>query len=248
MKARVEEDYNEGRSFRGPQVRGELMDDGSTDFAGPKSLAELKGGKNAEGKLQQSLGKRKHSEDNPSSDAVLSFEGPMPLSEILKRKREGGAAASRSGISSVIKDNNNLKESKQSLISNSKKADAEMQSGISSVSKDDNSSQMLKNKEESKVATDGAIGTEENIEIAHGQSSQLPNPSEIETEDGMIADDGMEDHEYEGDDQRDDNYEYEQVDEGEYNYEEGENIDGEEEYEDEEDGEDFAKKIGVVIS
>ncbi|KAL9401588.1 hypothetical protein Peur_005437 [Populus x canadensis] len=249
MKARVEEDYNEGRIFRGPQVRGELMDDRSTDFAGPKSLAELKGGKNAEGKLQQSLGKRKHSEDNPSSDAVLSFEGPMPLSEILKRKREGGAAASGSGISSAIKEDNNLKESRQSLISNSnKKEDAEMQIGISSVSKDDNSSQMLKNKEESKLATDGGIGTEENIEIAHGQSSQLPNPSEIETEDGMIADDGMEDHEYEGDDQRDENYEYEQVDEGEYNYEEGENIDGEEEYEDEEDGEDFAKKIGVVIS
>ncbi|KAJ6351140.1 hypothetical protein OIU78_007132 [Salix suchowensis] len=238
MKARVEEDYNEGRSFRGPQVRRELMDDISTDFAGPKRLAELKGGKSSEGKLQHSLGKRKYSEDNPSSDADLSFEGPMPLSEILKRKREGGAAASGSGISPVIKDN---KESKQSLIINSNKK-AELQGGISSVSKDDNSSQMLKNKEP-KFASDGAIGTEEeNIEIAHGQSSQLPIPSENETEDVIIADDGMEDHEYEG------NYEYEQVDEGEYNYEEGENIDGEEEYEDEEDGEDFAKKIGVVIS
>ncbi|KAJ6726118.1 ZINC FINGER CCCH-TYPE-CONTAINING 11A [Salix purpurea] len=238
MKARVEEDYNEGRGFRGPQVRRELMDDGSTDFAGPKRLAELKGGKSSEGKLQHSLGKRKYSEDNPSSDADLSFEGPMPLSEILKRKREGGAAASGSGISPVIKDN---KESKQSLIINSNKK-AELQGGISSVSKDDNSSQMLKNKEP-KFASDGAIGTEEeNIEIAHGQSSQLPIPSENETEDVIIADDGMEDHEYEG------NYEYEQVDEGEYNYEEGENIDGEEEYEDEEDGDDFAKKIGVVIS
>ncbi|KAJ6321829.1 hypothetical protein OIU77_011834 [Salix suchowensis] len=238
MKARVEEDYNEGRSFRGPQVRRELMDDISTDFAGPKRLAELKGGKSSEGKLQHSLGKRKYSEDNPSSDADLSFEGPMPLSEILKRKREGGAAASGSGISPVIKDN---KESKQSLIIKSNKK-AELQGGISSVLKDDNSSQMLKNKEP-KFASDGAIGTEEeNIEIAHGQSSQLPIPSENETEDVIIADDGMEDHEYEG------NYEYEQVDEGEYNYEEGENIDGEEEYEDEEDGEDFAKKIGVVIS
>jgi hypothetical protein len=105
---------------------------------------------------------------------------------------------------------------------------------------------MLKNKE-SKFATDDALGTEGgNIEIVHGKSSQLPNPSEIETEDGMIADDGMEDHEYEGDDQRDGDYEYEQADEGEYNYEEGENID-EEEYENE-DGDDFAKKIGVVFS
>ncbi|KAL9389760.1 hypothetical protein Peur_018365 [Populus x canadensis] len=247
MKARVEEDYNEGRNFRGPHVRRELVDEKITNFAAPKRLAELRGGKNAEGKSQQSLGKRKNLEDHPPSDADLSFEGPMPLSEILKRKRGGGAAASGSRISSVIEDGNNQKESRRSLTSNSNnKAVAETQSGFSSVLKDDDSSQMLKNKE-SKFATDDALGTEgENIEIVHGKSSQLPNPSEIETEDGMIADDGMEDQEYEGDDQRDGDYEYEQADEGEYNYEEGENID-EEEYENE-DGDDFAKKIGVVFS
>ncbi|KAJ6771750.1 ZN-FINGER C-X8-C-X5-C-X3-H TYPE-CONTAINING [Salix koriyanagi] len=247
MKARVEEDYIEGRNFRGPQVRRELIDDKGTNFAAPKSLAELRGGTNAEGKLQQSLGKRKCLEDHPPSDADRSFDGPMSLSEILKRKRGGGAAASGSRISSVIEYDNTQKESRQSLISNSNKAVAETQSGSSSsVLKDNDSSHLLKNKE-SKFATDDALGTEgENIEIVHRQSSQLPNPNEIETEDGMIADDGMEDHEYEGDDQRDGDYEYEQVDEGDYNYEEGENVD-EDEYENE-DGDDFAKKIGVVFS
>ncbi|CAK7326915.1 unnamed protein product [Dovyalis caffra] len=248
MEARVEEDYNEGRNIRvGPRVRRELIDDKDTDFAAPKSLAELKGGKNADGKLQQSLGKRKYLEDHPPSDTDLAFEGPMPLSEILKRKRGAEAAGFGSRISSVITDSNNQNERRQSLVINSNEEVAETQSGISSL-KDNDSSQMLKDKEP-KFATDGAIGTEEeNIEIAHGQSSQLPNPSKIETEDGMVADDGIEDHEYEGGDQRDGDYEYEQVDEGEYNYEEGENIDGEEEYEDEEDGDDFAKKIGVVFS
>lgn len=246
MKARVEEDYNEGRNFRGPWMRREIMDDRNTDFAGPKSLAELKEVKNVEGRVQHSLGKRKHLQDHQPSEADLSFEGPMPLSEILKRKREAEAAASGGGISSVTKDNSNQKEHKESLIGNTNNtAIAETQSGV-----DEDTNQVPKNKEESKSATTGAIVTAvENTVHTVGLSSQLPNQSELETEDGMIVDDGMEDQYYEGDEQRDGDYEYEQVDEGDYNYEEeGENVDAEEEYVDDEDGDDFAKKIGVMFS
>lgn len=204
------------------------MDD-NVNFAAPKRLAELKVVKGAENKEQQSLGKRKNFEDYQPSEGDILFEGPKPLSEILKRKREAEAAASGSGKLLVNKEDNNQREIKESLIGGSE---------ITGVA----DTQSIK--EESKSGT-----VTEKIDEAHGQSSQAPN-NEFEAEDGMIYDETLEDQELEADDQRDGDYDYEQVDEeGEYNYEEGENADPEEEYlDEEEDGEDFAKKIGVVFS
>ncbi|KAJ9159632.1 hypothetical protein P3X46_025124 [Hevea brasiliensis] len=246
IKARVEEDYNtEGRNLRGMRMRREMTDERRTDFAGPKSLAELKGTKNIEGRMQQSLGKRKQLEDHrPSGN--LSFEGPMPLSEILKRKREAEAAATGSGVSFVSKNENNQKESKESLLGNSYSAGVAETRGDLSSTKDEASKQVLKD-EKSNSAAAAVVGTVgESTEVAADQhASQQPNPSEPETEDVMTVEDGVEDHEYEADDQREGDYEYEQVDEGEY-YEEGENADAEEQYADDEDGDDFAKKIGVM--
>ncbi|KAI9169133.1 hypothetical protein LWI28_007513 [Acer negundo] len=234
IKGRVDEDYNnEGRNLRGPLIRREIMDEGNIDFAAPKRLSQLKVGNNAESKDQQILGKRKGLEYNHPSEGGLSFDGPMPLSEILKRKREAREAASSSGISS----HKNQKESSYNT------GVASVQSAVSNLSKGE-----ANNKEELKSAK----AEEEKIEVTHGLPSQLPNGSEVEAEDGMIGDEVIEDHELDGDDQRDGDYEYEQGEEGEYNYEEGENADAEEEYldeeEEEEDGDDFAKKIGVMFS
>lgn len=239
IKGRVEDGYNNGgRNFRGPRMmRREMMDDGDGDFAGPKSLSELKGGKNAESKEQQSLRKRKSLEDHQQPDSGLSFDGPMPLSEILKRKRGAGAATSVStGISSANMEVNDQKESQGSLVGSSNNTAA--QSAVSIVSKE-----VCNNKEAGSVKE-----TEVNNEVTHDKSTQLPNASELEAEDGMIAEEGIEDHDLEADDQRDGEYEYEQGDEGEYNYEEGENAEGEEEYLEDDDGDDFAKKIGVMFS
>lgn len=239
IKGRVEDGYNNGgRNFRGPRMmRREMMDDGDGDFAGPKSLSELKGGKNAESKEQQSLRKRKSLEDHQQPDSGLSFDGPMPLSEILKRKRGAGAATSVStGISSANMEVNDQKESQGSLVGSSNNTAA--QSAVSTVPKE-----VCNNKEAGSVKE-----TEVNNEVTHDKSTQLPNASELEAEDGMIAEEGIEDHDLEADDQRDGEYEYEQGDEGEYNYEEGENAEGEEEYLEDDDGDDFAKKIGVMFS
>ncbi|KDP23020.1 hypothetical protein JCGZ_01683 [Jatropha curcas] len=249
IKARVEEDYSsEGRNLRGARMRREITDEErDTDFAAPKSLAELKGIRGTEiGQVQQSLRKRKQLEDYQPSEGDLSFEGPMPLSEILKRKRGAEAAASGIRTSSRNKEDDYLKESKESLLGSSNTV-SEAQGGHSSI-KDESNKQVLKDEEEAKSEIAGTIGTAgEKTEVALGQhASRLPNPSEPETEDGIMIDDGMEDHEYEADDQREGDYEYEQVDEGEY-YEEGENAEAEESV-DEEDGDDFAKKIGVMFS
>ncbi|KAL5827564.1 hypothetical protein ACOSQ3_019404 [Xanthoceras sorbifolium] len=219
IKGRVDED-NEGQNFRVQQIRREIIDDRTIDFAGPKRLAELKVGKNAESKEQQILGKRKSLEYNQQSEGDLSFEGPMPLSEILKRKREGRKVASSSGISPT--------------------GLTTIQSAVSNIPKGE-----ANNKEEYKSAK----VEEEKIEVTQGLASEVPNGSEVEAEDGLIGDEAMGDQEVDADDQRDGGeYEYEQGDEGEYNYEEGENADAEDEYLEDEDGDDFAKKIGVMFT
>nr|GMD67716.1 zinc finger CCCH domain-containing protein 17 [Ipomoea batatas] len=94
IKGRVQEDLNYvGRNIRGPPLRGDMLSETNINFAGPKSLAELKGKKGGiEGNGPQSLGKRKHQkyDDQLQSGGDLSFEGPKPLEEILKRKRRAG--------------------------------------------------------------------------------------------------------------------------------------------------------------
>ncbi|KAF3432453.1 hypothetical protein FNV43_RR27193 [Rhamnella rubrinervis] len=217
IKGRAHEDYNnEGRGFRGLHARREILDDRGANFSGPKRLAELKVGKGAESKEHSLLGKRKNTkiEDPQQFEGDLSFEGPKPLSEILKRKRGSEAAGSVSGKSSINKEENNQRE---------KTIGTKLEG----------------NKEESKPAVTDATP---------GQSSQEHNVNDLEIEDGMIYDETVEDQEIDGEEQKDGDYDYEQGNEGDYNYD-GENADGEEEYlEDEEDGDDFAKKIGVMFT
>ncbi|XP_071722792.1 LOW QUALITY PROTEIN: zinc finger CCCH domain-containing protein 17-like [Rutidosis leptorrhynchoides] len=92
IQGRVEENYyNEGRNFREPprmMRRESSSDERRFGFDPPKSLAELKG-KNVENReYNNSLRKRKSLEDHHlPSDGDFSFEGPKPLSEILKRKK-----------------------------------------------------------------------------------------------------------------------------------------------------------------
>ncbi|XP_044489791.1 zinc finger CCCH domain-containing protein 17 [Mangifera indica] len=246
IKGRLEEDYNNvGRNLRGPRMRRELMDDNNADFSGPKSLAELKTGKNEESKEQQFLGKRKSFENNQQFDGELSFKGPLPLSEILKRKRKAEGTASSGTMPSITEDDNNQKESKENIVgSSSNTAVSGTKQVVSTVFKE-----VANNKDELKCSKADAFGvTEGKNETNQDEPPQLNKGSELEPQEGMIGDEAMEDHELEADGQRDGEYEYEQVDEGEYNYEEGENAEAEDEYLDDEDGDDFAKKIGVMFS
>ncbi|KAF5939416.1 hypothetical protein HYC85_023675 [Camellia sinensis] len=221
IKGRVQEDVNnEGGSFRAPPPRmRDLISDNNADFAAPKRLSQLKGGKNAEGNEQQmndqqafSLGKRKYPklESHQQSESDLSFEGPKPLSEILKRKR-----ATVPGTSSIHAT---------SVTSLSGTADV-----VGAEGRD-----VLIPREVNKSADD--------------QYPLQRNESELETEEGMIVDDTIEDHEPETFDQRDGESDYEQVDGEDYNLDEAENGEHEEYLDDEDDdGDDFAKKIGVIL-
>ncbi|CAI9768459.1 unnamed protein product [Fraxinus pennsylvanica] len=220
IKGKEEDDFNVGgKNNRGGNLRREMKGENITDFAGPKSLAELKSRKNGETSEQPSLGKRKHS---MLDGYQQPFEGPKPLEEILKQKR-GEIAASGNN-----KDNNQKEEGMRKMTK------------ITSTVEDQRALSSTPVNEDSKSASGGDRGAEK-----YG----LSDARELEAEDGMIVDEQLVDQEHDVYKQRDGASDNEQVD-GEYydDLDEGENGDAEEEYPDDEDGDDFAKKMGVVYS
>ncbi|KAM7487868.1 hypothetical protein LguiB_025352 [Lonicera macranthoides] len=237
IKVRAPDDFNnEGRNLLGSRMRRDAIinENNSTEFHGPRRLLELKVDKNnAESSDRQqvsdrqSLGKRKF--PNQQSDGNLSFEGPKPLSEILKRKRGSEAA---------------VPERKENLLRST--VTSETRGVISSLSKSASV--------EPGSADQGP--TPEKVKPIEGQSSLQHNASDLGDEEGLITDEPIEeDHEAVAyDDQRGGEYEDDQVDEEDYNVDGGENAaDLEEEYlddddEDADDADDFAKKMGVMYS
>ncbi|KAL2343578.1 hypothetical protein Fmac_004863 [Flemingia macrophylla] len=219
MRGRLQDD--ERRIPKDRLMGRELMGDRS-DFAGPKSLAELKNGRNTENKEQQAIGRRRSLRDQPQSEDFDQFEGPKPLSEILKEKRGAGAgAASRNGKSSDNKNEEVTNGSDLMPVTNT-------QNGVLSETKEDGNNHLQNNEEEPKLdATDAAGG---DIDATHGQSY----------EDGLY-DEAAEDQDYVGD------YEYDQGDEAYYEYE-GEEGENQEYMDEDDDADDFAKKIGVIHS
>ncbi|CAL9076038.1 unnamed protein product [Musa acuminata var. zebrina] len=69
-----------------------------SDFPGPKSLAELRGAKASQTSYDEKRLSSSETADHQEYGSSLSFEGPLPLSVILQRKRE--AAPEKSAISS----------------------------------------------------------------------------------------------------------------------------------------------------
>uniref|UniRef100_A0A0V0IN11 Putative zinc finger CCCH domain-containing protein 17-like n=1 Tax=Solanum chacoense TaxID=4108 RepID=A0A0V0IN11_SOLCH len=231
IKGRVQEDLNDtGRNNSGPRIRRDVSENDSK-FSGPRSLAELKGRKTAETTEQniderQALGKRKFQKRDDYQQTGgdnVSFDGPMPLQEILKRKR-----SSKTGMPSDKSENYQHK-----------RKDHSVPVVTSSISRNNTD---FGQKEES----DPPSGVS-----ADHQSPAHHGANELEAEEGMIVEEADDqDPEAEGHDQRDGDYDYEQVDGEDYNLDEGENIDAGEEYldDDDDDEDDFAKKMGVVFS
>ncbi|KAG5608569.1 hypothetical protein H5410_019850 [Solanum commersonii] len=232
IKGRVQEDLNDtGRNNSGPRIRRDVSGNDSK-FSGPRSLAELKGRKTAETTEQnideqQALGKRKFQKRDDYQQTGggdnVSFDGPMPLQEILKRKR-----SSKTGM-----------PSDKSEDYQHKRKDHSVPVVTSSISRNNTD---FGQKEES----DPPSGVS-----ADHQSPAHHGANELEAEEGMIVEEADDqDPEAEGHDQRNGDYDYEQVDGEDYNLDEGENIDAGEEYldDDDDDEDDFAKKMGVVFS
>ncbi|KAL0326758.1 UNVERIFIED_CONTAM: Zinc finger CCCH domain-containing protein 17 [Sesamum angustifolium] len=229
IKGRVEEGFNNGgRNHRGLPSRRDSVGQDSADFAGPKSLAELKNRKNAEPSRQQvsdqqSLGKRKHLmlDGHQQSGSDVSFEGPKSLDEILKRKRGEPISGRNSSNNEGIIENKNQEEEKDATNNETTTPDGN-------------------NKEGYKSATVQKTEAEESRPTASGSALQ-PDAGKLEVEEGMVVEDGV-DQESEAYEQRDGESDYEQAGGEDFELYDGENGDAVGEY-DEDDDDDFAKKM-----
>ncbi|URD99309.1 hypothetical protein MUK42_30499 [Musa troglodytarum] len=102
--ARLHADSSSGaRRTSGGQTTGKDVTY-SSDFPGPKSLAELKGTKASQTSHDEKRLSSNEATDHQEYESSLSFEGPLPLSVILQRKR--GAAAEKSAILSTGEGDN----------------------------------------------------------------------------------------------------------------------------------------------
>lgn len=233
IQGRPEEAFDNGaKNYRGPDSRRDFVGENDANFAGPKSLAELKNQKSAESSRQrvtdQSLGKRKHLvvDGHQQSGTNSSFEGPKPLEEILKRKRR------ETSVTTVGRNSSSTE-----VVEEEKNEEERVGATDEPVTPDGN------NKEVDKSMS---VQTTEAGEIKPTSSGSDLQPVasklEAEAEDGILGDDGVEPYE-----QRDGESDYEGGDD--YGMYDGENGDAVGEYVDEEDDDDdFAKKMGVMYS
>ncbi|WOH07541.1 hypothetical protein DCAR_0726973 [Daucus carota subsp. sativus] len=250
MQGRVQEDFNnEDRSIRNPSMRLESknnINESGAPFTGPKRLSELKVGKSESEQHvndRQLLGKRKYPKLDGApqqGEGDISFEGPKPLSEILKRKRGVTSADYENGSTSRNNNDNYRKEANESVMI--PKDTKKPEDVLSSLPVRETS--LVERNEEPKHAVADINEAGEKMKSTGDQSSLQSEPEE-----GLIGDEEMENHDPEAYEQAEGYSDYEQADGEDYNLEEGENLDpGDEYYEEEEDADDFAKKMGVSYS
>ncbi|ONK55132.1 uncharacterized protein A4U43_UnF7240 [Asparagus officinalis] len=192
------------------------VDADSVNFSGPKSLAELKGVKSTRGYQY--------------SERSLSFEGPKPLSALLKRKRGGDPV---DGVNSSDGDENNQRNEVAGV----------SYSDPSSVAEQVQPSSVLdSNKEDERTITEFGPSKAETVEEEEEDST--PSRDDDLTYDGAI--DAMEeDQGLQNLDQRGDEYDYEANETGDLKTEYASQGEEEDELDDEED---FARKAGLLFS
>lgn len=213
-------------------------DDGdSSKFSGPRSSVELK-----VAKVWPS------SQDQPTKglnvplsagfqapEGSLSFEGPKPLSEILKRKRE-----SASGNVSVPSSGDESNGRNPEGLVDSASAAAALKSDYDFSGVDKSDVQTVEEEEEGLLPGEGDVG-------------QLSARDDTPEEGDAAAADATEDQGLENFDPKEGDYDDEAIqgEEGQNAYQDDENMyqDDENAYHDDEDDEDdFAKKVGVFFS
>ncbi|KAJ6839390.1 zinc finger CCCH domain-containing protein 32 [Iris pallida] len=247
-----EDNTADGRSFGG---RPDTRENGDPlNFAGPKSLAELKGVKNSVSGQEQPA----KSISEPlapgyqASEASLPFEGPKSLSA-LKRKRENepvnGSLSTSGDEHDVVLGSGSASTAlsgMQPLISSNAVEEVDL------TASDAGDPMVTKEEEEEE---EGLIRSEgQEVLYVGGQSSGEGTAHEVD--DGRQVDDIEEDQDIENYDLRDEDYdsEYKEVVGGEMKAEDEDNayLDEEVAYQEEDeeldDEDDFAKKVGVFFS
>ncbi|CAN6481823.1 unnamed protein product [Victoria cruziana] len=246
VRGRTNEDIaTEGSSFRGQAARSEERKSESLDFAGPKSLAELKGAKNSETQEEQNAvasanrqalksqvvhgegekGMRLKKCSTQDSSASLSFEGPKPLSEILKRKRETGH------------NSEPKKEENQMERTHCNSDVTDLQAPVAKPAEPKKEATVGSSRSPISAGTDpDKLDSTDEVHPFTNDESPTGADYNAQEEDALMLD--TEDQVV-GNLERDRESEDAGIEE---------NPDAEDEYEDDEDGDDFARKLGVMFS
>uniref|UniRef100_A0ACD5YYZ1 Uncharacterized protein n=1 Tax=Avena sativa TaxID=4498 RepID=A0ACD5YYZ1_AVESA len=238
LKARSNEDISGNNNVKSSVVKANSGEDAAAavSFSGPKSLAELRAKKVAANSSGQHTAKNADRTAGPArmtSEIVITnrdspdpvpFDGPKPLSVILKRKREEAASAD----SGSIQEEQIEVEEEESLNNNSiilQKDD------VVGTNTEDNEEEEAFHPEDDMMYDDSLSPDDDNAAEAAADAGKE------ELEDGEQQED-LETAEEE--------YEYEAADD--VNAEEDNDYQEYEDDDDLEDDDDFARKVGVLIS
>ncbi|KAK9115662.1 hypothetical protein Sjap_014609 [Stephania japonica] len=261
---RLQEDdsISEGRSLRGSIFAGE----DNANFVPPKSLAELRDSKVSSGgdhrqAMSQELASSRELRNArlgrvggpQESENSLSFEGPKPLSEILKRKREEKAAAASGNDSALSAVGGiNIKEPRPE----DETVNEEVEAG--EVTDDIGLSEHKES--ELELQDTAMLGKEDDQELE--EYDQQEGEYDYEDVDGAEGEYAEIEEEYAGEEEyAEGEEEYAGAEEENAGAEEEnagaeeenavveeENAEAEEEYLDDDEGDDFEKRIGIMLS
>ncbi|XP_073011624.1 zinc finger CCCH domain-containing protein 32-like isoform X1 [Typha latifolia] len=253
VRQRSSEEFAAGaRSLGGKLTKGDDIE--SLNFAGPKRLAELKGTKSTESSREQSTKSMgftsmdlglKNSTKAGESEGSLPFDGPMPLSVILKRKRE--ATSGNRTFSSIGGGSERYAEDVvgSSVLVSASEVESMPPVEAAEKGNEDNASRLEGHTVEitDDEEEEGLIHAEGEAINYNDQSSSKEDM--IETTDAVNMD-NVEDQEMEHYDQRAGESDYDTIEDGDYRTEEEHAYQDDEDEFDEED--DFTRKVGVMFS
>ncbi|CAM0942663.1 unnamed protein product [Alopecurus aequalis] len=235
LKARSNEDVPNNNVVKSSVVKASSGEDaGAVNFSGPKSLAELRAKKVAANSSAEHKAKNADRVVRPvrmTSEIVTSrvspdpvpFDGPKPLSVILKRKRDAAPA-----------DSGSLQEEPIEVQEEQSLNNSILEDGQVGTNTEDNAEEEEAFHPEDEVMYDGSLSPA-NDNTAEAEAAADTGKEELE-----------EGEQQEGLETAEEEYEYEAA--GDANAEEDNDYQEYEDDDDLEDDDDFARKVGVLIS
>ncbi|CAN6245496.1 unnamed protein product [Urochloa humidicola] len=243
LKARSAEEIP-GNSAKSLVAKASSSEDaGSLNFAGPKSLAELKakkgvGSSTGEDAIIKGIGSSPLTSGIISSREPAPFEGPKPLSAILKRKREESSENADAHSGSIQEDDD------------AAGMDEESQVLANDMFGENMEGDREEGQEEAFLPEDD-VAYDDNVDEAADQELEEHQDAEAAAEDydyevaDANADAGQELEEHQDAEAAAEDYDYEA---GDVNAEEDNEYQEYQDDDDLEDDDDFARKVGVMIS
>ncbi|RCV09081.1 hypothetical protein SETIT_1G378200v2 [Setaria italica] len=244
LKARSAEEIP-GNSAKSLVVKASTVEDAeSLNFAGPKSLAELKakkgvGSSSGEDAIVKGISSSRMTSGIIPSREPAPFEGPKPLSAILKRKREVASENAAAHSGSIQEDDDAAGVDEESQILANDKVGENMEGNIEEEEAEEEAFHPEDDVAYDDEAADQELEEHQNVEAAAEdydyEAADANTAAGQELEEHQDVEAAAEDYDYEAADvnaEEDNEYQEYQDDDDDL----------------EDDDDDFARKVGVMIS